>query len=45
MWVRLAFVVGSILPIVPGFVVYLVLWLLVPKEATTEPAARSRTSP
>jgi phage shock protein PspC (stress-responsive transcriptional regulator) len=37
-WVRVAFVVGSILPIVPGFVVYLVLWLLVPKEAPQPPA-------
>jgi phage shock protein C len=34
-WVRVAFVVGSLLPIVPGFVVYLVLWLLVPKAAPT----------
>jgi phage shock protein PspC (stress-responsive transcriptional regulator) len=36
-WVRVAFVVGSLLPIVPGFVVYLVLWLLVPKAAVTQP--------
>jgi len=31
-WVRVAFVVGSILPIVPGFVVYVVLWLLVKEQ-------------
>jgi phage shock protein PspC (stress-responsive transcriptional regulator) len=29
--VRVVFVVGSFIPIIPGFVVYLVLWLLVPK--------------
>jgi phage shock protein PspC (stress-responsive transcriptional regulator) len=28
--VRVLFVVGSLVPIIPGFVVYLVLWLLVP---------------
>ena len=30
--VRLAFVVGSVIPVVPGFLVYLALWLLVPLE-------------
>ena len=31
--VRLAFVVGSLVPIVPGFVVYVVLWILVRSES------------
>jgi phage shock protein PspC (stress-responsive transcriptional regulator) len=30
--VRILFVVGSLVPIVPGFVVYVVLWALVPAE-------------
>jgi phage shock protein C len=30
--VRVAFVVGSIIPVLPGFVVYLVMWLVVPSE-------------
>jgi phage shock protein PspC (stress-responsive transcriptional regulator) len=30
--VRVVFVVGSLIPIIPGFVVYLVLWLVLPKE-------------
>jgi phage shock protein PspC (stress-responsive transcriptional regulator) len=30
--VRALFVVGSLVPIVPGFVVYVVLWLVVPRE-------------
>jgi phage shock protein PspC (stress-responsive transcriptional regulator) len=30
--VRVLFIVGSVIPIIPGFVVYLVLWLLLPKE-------------
>ncbi len=30
--VRLAFVVGSLVPVLPGFVVYLLLWLTVPAE-------------
>lgn len=30
--VRILFVVGSILPVIPGFVVYIVLWILVPEE-------------
>ncbi|HVR70722.1 MAG TPA: PspC domain-containing protein [Vicinamibacteria bacterium] len=30
--VRVLFVVGSLVPIVPGFVVYVVLWILVPAE-------------
>ena len=30
--VRVIFVVGSVIPVVPGFVVYLVLWLTLPKE-------------
>ncbi len=39
-WVRVAFVVGSILPILPGFVAYAILWLVVPTEATTRRATR-----
>lgn len=31
--VRVLFVLGSLIPIVPGFVVYVLLWLLVPREA------------
>lgn len=30
--VRLLFIVGSFIPIIPGFVVYLILWALVPKK-------------
>jgi phage shock protein PspC (stress-responsive transcriptional regulator) len=30
--VRLVFIVGSLVPVVPGFLVYLALWLLVPLE-------------
>ncbi len=30
MTVRVLFVVGSFVPIIPGFVVYLILWLVVP---------------
>jgi phage shock protein PspC (stress-responsive transcriptional regulator) len=30
--VRLAFVVGSLVPILPGFLVYLLLWVAVPAE-------------
>jgi phage shock protein PspC (stress-responsive transcriptional regulator) len=30
--VRMLFVVGSLVPILPGFVVYLLLWLVVPSE-------------
>jgi phage shock protein C len=29
--VRLAFVVGSFVPVLPGFVVYLVFWIVIPK--------------
>jgi phage shock protein PspC (stress-responsive transcriptional regulator) len=36
-WVRVAFVVGSILPIVPGFLVYLVMWVLIPSEDRPAP--------
>jgi len=43
-WVRVIFVVGSILPILPGFLVYLLLWLVVPSEAAARPATRSGTS-
>jgi phage shock protein PspC (stress-responsive transcriptional regulator) len=30
--VRALFVFGSLVPILPGFVVYLVLWLAIPSE-------------
>ena len=30
--VRILFVVGSFVPIIPGFVVYLILWALLPEE-------------
>jgi len=43
-WVRVIFVVGSILPILPGFLVYLLLWLVVPSEAAARAATRSGTS-
>jgi len=29
--VRILFVVGSFIPVIPGFLVYLVLWVIVPK--------------
>jgi phage shock protein C len=30
--VRVLFVVGSFVPIIPGFLVYVILWLLLPEE-------------
>ena len=30
--VRLLFVVGSFVPIIPGFVAYLILWVILPKK-------------
>jgi phage shock protein PspC (stress-responsive transcriptional regulator) len=30
--VRLLFIAGSLIPIIPGFVVYLILWVFVPNE-------------
>jgi phage shock protein C len=30
--VRILFVVGSFVPIIPGFVVYLILWAILPKK-------------
>ena len=30
--VRILFVVGSVLPIIPGFLVYIILWAIVPEE-------------
>lgn len=38
--VRILFVVGSIVPVLPGFVVYLVLWLAVPLEDASATARR-----
>lgn len=31
-FVRLLFVVGSFIPIIPGFIVYVILWILLPEE-------------
>jgi phage shock protein C len=31
--VRILFMVGSFVPIIPGFVVYLILWIILPKES------------
>ena len=36
--VRVLFAVGSCVPIVPGFVVYLVLWVVVPQADSSETA-------
>lgn len=37
--VRAVFVVGSVIPVLPGFVIYAVLWLFVPLEdAAGQPA-------
>lgn len=30
--VRLLFIVGSFLPIIPGFIIYVILWILLPEE-------------
>jgi phage shock protein C len=30
--VRILFVVGSFVPIMPGFVVYLIFWIILPKK-------------
>ena len=30
--VRVLFVVGSFIPIIPGFLVYIILWVIVPKD-------------
>ncbi|MDL1893350.1 PspC domain-containing protein [Sphingobacteriales bacterium CHB3] len=30
--VRVFFVVGSFVPVIPGFLVYIVLWIVVPAE-------------
>lgn len=30
--VRVLFVVGSFVPIIPGFVIYLILWAIVPAD-------------
>ena len=30
--VRIIFVVGSFVPIIPGFIVYLILWAMIPTE-------------
>jgi len=38
--VRALFVVGSLVPVLPGFVVYLLLWLAVPLEDASADASR-----
>ena len=38
--VRILFVVGSLVPVLPGFLVYLVLWLVVPLEDSSASASR-----
>jgi phage shock protein C len=30
--VRVLFVIGSFVPIIPGFVVYLILWVILPQD-------------
>ena len=30
--VRLLFIVGSLLPVIPGFVVYIILWIVLPTD-------------
>ena len=30
--IRILFVVGSFVPVIPGFVVYLILWVILPKQ-------------
>lgn len=32
MTVRIVFIVGSVVPVIPGFVVYIVLWIFLPKK-------------
>jgi phage shock protein C len=36
--VRVVFVVGSLIPVLPGALVYALLWLIVPLEAIPGPA-------
>jgi phage shock protein PspC (stress-responsive transcriptional regulator) len=31
--VRILFIIGSFIPVIPGFLVYLVLWVAIPKES------------
>ena len=38
--VRALFVIGSLVPVLPGFVVYAVLWLVVPSEPRFDSSAR-----
>lgn len=38
--VRILFLVGSLVPVLPGFLVYLVLWLVVPLEDSSAGATR-----
>ena len=41
--VRLLFVIGSLVPVLPGFVVYLVLWLVIPSEERLDPGVPRST--
>lgn len=38
--VRILFVLGSLVPVLPGFLVYLVLWLVVPLEDSSARTSR-----
>lgn len=38
--VRILFVLGSLVPVLPGFLVYLVLWLVVPLEDSSASTSR-----
>ncbi len=35
--VRILFVVGSVLPIIPGFLAYIILWAIIPEERQHSP--------
>jgi phage shock protein PspC (stress-responsive transcriptional regulator) len=44
-WIRALFVIGTVIPIIPGLPLYLLLWWLVPRETSSgtrrgDPAAR-----
>jgi phage shock protein C len=42
--VRLAFVIGSVIPVLPGFLAYLVMWLVVPLEKKDRLVPRAETA-
>ncbi|MBN1397232.1 MAG: PspC domain-containing protein [Bacteroidetes bacterium] len=33
--VRILFIIGSFVPIIPGFVLYVILWIILPKRSHT----------